>query len=199
QELLARIRTILRRARRDLDANPLTHLPGNASIQSRIEDALAAGSALAVLYVDINQFKAYNDAYGYDAGDRVIRATAGLLLRLAGRGEEARDFVGHIGGDDFILLTDPRRMEVLARSIAKEFDRVAFGFHNENDRRRGKMVSTDRQGRVQEFPLLSVSIGICHNRDRRLLSYAHVAQVGAELKKHAKARPGSAYVIDRRS
>ncbi|MBI4376605.1 MAG: response regulator [Elusimicrobia bacterium] len=193
-ELLARIRMILRRTQEGLDANPLTRLPGNVSIESRVKQALAANKPLAVLYLDLNQFKAYNDAYGYDAGDKVIKATAQLLIKASKPGE----FVGHIGGDDFILVTHPDRMEKLAEEIIGKFDQLVPGFYSEEDRARGKILSTDRLGRVVEFPLLSIAIGVCHNLYKRLNSYAQVSQYGAELKKHAKMKPGSSYVVDRR-
>lgn len=197
KELLARIRMILKRNRQGLDANPLTRLPGNRSIESHVEEAVASGRPLAVLYVDLNQFKAYNDVYGYDAGDHVIRATAQLIVRLARDGGRL-DYVGHIGGDDFIVLTEPSRMEELARRIIAGFDALSPGLYNDEDRRRGKIVSTDRQGRIREFPLLSIAVGICHNQTRKLLNYAQVAQFGAELKKAAKSAAGSSYVVDRR-
>jgi diguanylate cyclase (GGDEF)-like protein len=198
QELLARIRMILKRNRQGLDANPLSRLPGNISIETHIEEALASGKPLAVLYLDLNQFKAYNDAYGYDAGDRVIRATAQLLVQETRR-NGSQDFVGHIGGDDFIVLTEPARMEALAAEICKRFDALAPSFYNDEDRRRGRLVSTDRQGALREFPLLSIAIGICHNSQRKLTSYAQVAQFGSELKKQAKRNTGSSFLVDRRS
>jgi diguanylate cyclase (GGDEF)-like protein len=197
RELMARIRMILKRTRQGLDANPLTRLPGNLSIESRIERAIKDERPLAVLYVDLNQFKAYNDVYGYDAGDRVIKALARVLvdqLRAGG----AIDFVGHIGGDDFIALSTPDRMEQAANKICSQFDAIVPSFYNAADRARGKIVAADRQGQTREFPLLSVSVGICHNRDRALLSFAQVAQFGAELKKAAKSKLGSSYVVDRR-
>jgi PleD family two-component response regulator len=196
RELLARIRMILKRTRQGLDANPLTRLPGNLSIESRIERALADGKPLAVLYVDLNQFKAYNDAYGYDAGDRVLKALARVLVDRVRDG--AADFVGHIGGDDFIVLSTPDRMEKAAASVCAAFDAAVPSFYNDDDRARGSIRSKDRQGIEREFPLLSAAVGICHNRDRRLTGFAQVAALGAEVKKAAKARPGSAYVVDRR-
>jgi diguanylate cyclase (GGDEF)-like protein len=197
QELLARIRMILKRNKQGLDANPLTRLPGNISIETRIEDALRSGKPVAVLYLDLDQFKAYNDAYGYDAGDKVIKATAQLLLRLT-REKGGREFLGHIGGDDFIIISDPSRMEAFAKRVIREFDALAPSFYNNEDREQGHITSTDRQGAVREFPLLSVSIGICHNAHHELSSYAQVSQMGTELKKAAKKLPGSSYVIDRR-
>lgn len=199
-ELIARIRMILRRTRQGLDANPLTHLPGNVSIQNRITAAIKTGQPLAVLYVDINSFKAYNDAYGYDAGDRVIQATGQLLLNSVQSPGAGGDeyFIGHIGGDDFIILTLPDKMEPMCKTIIAEFDTLAPTFYKEKDRARGKIVSKDRLGRTVEFPLLSIAIGVCHNKLRPLTSYAQVSELGAELKKVAKRDPGSHYFIDRR-
>ncbi|HBL18057.1 MAG: hypothetical protein A2X36_08910 [Elusimicrobia bacterium GWA2_69_24] len=194
-ELLARIRMILRRTRQGLDANPLTHLPGNLSIQTRITEAIAAGGPLAVLYIDLNDFKAYNDAYGYDAGDRVIHATGRLLIEAARR---SGCFVGHIGGDDFIAVTVPDRMETLSRELIAEFAALAPSFYREEDRRRGKILSQDRKGNTVEFSLLSIAIGVCHNALKPLTSYAQVSEIGAELKKFAKRSPGSHYELDRR-
>lgn len=196
-ELSARIRMITKRTRQDLDANPLTRLPGNVSIQARITEGVVSGRPLAVLYLDLDNFKAYNDAYGFDAGDQVIRRTGQIILgrtMAVGRG----DFVGHIGGDDFIVVTVPERMEEIAKAVIEEFDRTAPSFYREEDARRGKIVAQDRQGKTVEYPLLSISIGICHNRIRPLSSYGQVSQLGAELKKFAKKDPGSRFVVDRR-
>lgn len=196
RELLARIRMILKRSRQGLDANPLTRLPGNLSIESRIEGAIRAGRPLAVLYTDLNQFKAYNDVYGYEEGDRVIKALARVLVEPVRTGQA--DFVGHIGGDDFIVLTTPARMETVAQAVCDRFDAIVPSFYSEEDRARGFIRTKDRQGATRDFPFLSVAIGICHNRDRALQGFAQVAHLGAELKKAAKARGGSAYVLDRR-
>ncbi len=197
RELLARIRMILKRTRQGLDANPLTRLPGNLSIESRIERAISDAAPLAVLYVDLNQFKAYNDAYGYDYGDRVLKTLARVLVDQV-RGGGPADFVGHIGGDDFIALSTPDRMEEAARRICAAFDAEVPSFYSESDRARNAIASKDRQGNLREFPLLSVAVGICHNKERALKNFAQVAALGAELKKAAKSRTGSAYVIDRR-
>jgi len=197
-ELLARVRMILRRTQMGLDANPLTHLPGNASIQNRVQRALKDEKPLAVLYLDLNQFKAYNDAYGYDAGNRVIRETGDLLIRLK-KSMEEMEFVGHIGGDDFIVLTSPANMEAVAARITAEFDALAPSFYSPEDRARGVIIAADRRGQVREFPIITVAIGICHNGFRRLESFAQISQIGTELKRHAKEKGGSVYVVDRRA
>ncbi len=197
-ELLARIRMLLKRNKQVLDTNPLTKLPGNPSIQSRIETEIAKNKEFAVLYIDINQFKSYNDAYGFDAGDKIIKTTASLLVQTTRQGTTFSDFIGHIGGDDFIIITSVERSEGLCKKILGSFDSIAPSFYSEEDRSRGYMVSTDRMGNFTKFPFLSLSIGVVHNINRKLTSLGQISQIGAELKKHAKTFQKSYYVVDRR-
>jgi len=197
-ELLARIRMILKRTQKSIDANPLTRLPGNASIQAKIADGITAGGPLAILYLDLNNFKAYNDVYGFDAGDNVIKSTGRLILETVQKRGAKDDFIGHIGGDDFIVVTTPERMEILAEVVVSEFDRLAPSFYKEEDIQRGKIIAKDRRGETVEYPLLGIAIGVCHNTLQPLTSFAEVSQFGAELKKHAKSFSGSKYFIDRR-
>ncbi|HOX23832.1 MAG TPA: diguanylate cyclase, partial [Elusimicrobiales bacterium] len=200
-ELIARIRMILRRTKQVLDANPLTHLPGNPSIQARIEREMARKNKFAVLYLDLNHFKAFNDVYGFEAGDRVIKSTANLIIEQSKQGGSNSDFIGHIGGDDFIVVTSLDRAEELASKIAKAYDLVAPSFYTEEDRKRGYIEGEDRQGRKQQFPFLSISVGVVHNRLRKITSLGQISQIGAELKHLAKMRkePGSCFVVDRRT
>jgi diguanylate cyclase (GGDEF)-like protein len=197
-ELVARIRMILKRNKQVLDTNPLSKLPGNPSIQARVEREIQKGGQFAVLYLDLNNFKAYNDIYGFEAGDRIIKATANLLVKLTIQNENSEDFIGHIGGDDFIVVTSYARSEDLARSIVTAFDEISPSFYNKADRERGHIVATDRQGNIRKFPFLSIAIGIVHNTARPLQSFAQVSNIGTELKKGAKASEKSHYIIDRR-
>ena len=197
-ELVARIRMILKRNRQVLDTNPLSKLPGNPSIQARVEREIQKGGQFAVLYLDLNNFKAYNDTYGFEAGDRVIKATANLLVKLTIQNETSEDFIGHIGGDDFIVVTEYGRAEELARRIVAGFDEIAPSFYSKADRERGHIVAADRQGNIRKFPFLSIAIGIVHNAARPLASFAQVSNIGTELKKGAKASDKSHYILDRR-
>jgi diguanylate cyclase (GGDEF)-like protein len=197
-ELVARIRMILKRNRQVLDTNPLSKLPGNPSIQARVEREIQKNVQFAVLYLDLNNFKAFNDTYGFEAGDRVLKATANLLVKLTIQNENSEDFIGHIGGDDFIVVTEYSRSEDLARRIVTAFDEIAPSFYSKTDRERGHIVATDRQGNIQKFPFLSIAIGIVHNTARPLHSFAQVSNIGTELKKGAKAFDKSHYIIDRR-
>jgi DNA-binding response OmpR family regulator len=197
-ELYARLRMIMRRNQQGLDANPLTRLPGNVTIQNKIMTALRDGKSIAVLYCDLNHFKAYNDAYGFEAGDQVLKSTSRLLVEAVERVDPADGFVGHIGGDDFIIVTVPSVMEELARDICGKFDTLAPSFYKEEDRARGRLLSKDRQGGEVDFPLLSIAVGVCHNNLRPLANYAEVSGIGSELKKHAKRVESSNFEIDRR-
>ncbi|OGR71276.1 MAG: hypothetical protein A2089_08125 [Elusimicrobia bacterium GWD2_63_28] len=197
-ELVARIRMILKRNKQVLDTNPLSKLPGNPSIQARVEREIAKGGPFAVLYLDLNNFKAYNDTYGFEAGDRILKATANLLVKLTIQNENSEDFIGHIGGDDFIVVTSYERSEELARRITHAFDEIAPSFYNKTDRDAGHIVASDRQGNIKKFPFLSIAIGIVHNTTRPLNSFAQVSNIGTELKKGAKASDKSHYIVDRR-
>lgn len=197
-ELIARIRMILKRNKLVLDTNPLSKLPGNPSIQARVEREIQKGSKFAVLYLDLNNFKAYNDTYGFEAGDRILKATANLLVKLTIQNENSKDFIGHIGGDDFIVITEFAKCEELARRIVSTFDEIAPSFYSKSDRERGFIMSTDRQGNIKKFPFLSISIGVVNNMYRPLASFAQVSNIGTELKKGAKAAGKSHFIVDRR-
>lgn len=197
EELNARIRSLLRRARQDLEANPLTRLPGNITIEKEIRHRLDAQAPLAVLYADLNSFKAYNDVYGFVKGDEVIRETARVLRRIA---EPDGAFIGHIGGDDFIVLTTPEHAEPLSSKILQAFDASAPGFYTPEDRARGFITTKDRRGAETRYPLLSMAIGIVTNQYRKHLSYGQVSAIGSEMKRYAKEHrdQGSFYAVDRR-
>lgn len=199
KELLARIRMILRRTERDLEANPLTRLPGNVSILTELQRRLENQELFSVCYIDLNKFKAYNDKYGFEHGDEVIRETARILIRAAQTLGDAEDFIGHIGGDDFVIVTTPQRADILSKKIIEDFDASAPAFYKEKDRKAGFITAKDRKGQEQKVPILSVSIGIVSNEFRRIEHVAQVGEIGAELKTLAKSIEGSHCVKDRRT
>lgn len=198
QELLARIRMILRRTERDLEANPLTRLPGNVSILNEFNRHIAAKTPFAVCYLDLDKFKSYNDKYGFEHGDEVIKETARILLRATQELGNPDDFVGHIGGDDFVIVTLPAAAERISQKIIADFDKAAPSFYNQEDRGRGYITGTDRQGKEQKIPLLSISIGIVTNETRQITHVAQIGEIGAELKSRAKKLEHSNYVKDLR-
>jgi diguanylate cyclase (GGDEF)-like protein len=198
KELLARIRMILRRTQRDLEANPLTRLPGNVSILNELSRRLEDNSKLAACYIDLDKFKAYNDTYGFEHGDEVIRETARILIRLTQELGHPGDFIGHIGGDDFVIVTSPDVVDNICKSIIDEFEKTAPTFYNEKDRKRGYIIASDRKGKEQKIPLLSVSIGVVTNEFRKIEHVAQISEIGAELKAYAKSLERSNYVKDKR-
>ncbi|MDP2937758.1 MAG: response regulator, partial [Candidatus Omnitrophota bacterium] len=140
KELLARIRMILRRTARDLEANPLTRLPGNVSILNELSSCLESNTLFAVCYIDIDKFKSYNDKYGFEHGDEVIRETARILIQSTHELGNPNDFIGHIGGDDFVIVTAPDVVDSLCRKIIDEFEKRSPSFYNETDREKGYII-----------------------------------------------------------
>ncbi len=197
EEIIIKAKSIIKKNKSILDTNPLTKLPGNPSLQEKIEKCILSGKMFSVLYCDINNFKPYNDKYGFEAGDVVIKNTANLLVEIATQ-QDRNSFVGHIGGDDFIIIADYENTVPIAERIVKNFDSTSPSFYNEEDRNAGFIISKNRKGTTEEFPLVSLSIGVVHNKNIKLHSFAQVSKIGSELKHHAKKFNKSAYVIDRR-
>lgn len=201
-DLIARVEGAARRARRLLGANPLTFLPGGPSIEDEAARRIKAGVPMAFFYVDIDNFKTYNDNYGYLNGDNAIKGVAGLLTEMQNKFSAEDVFVGHIGGDDFVVMAAPRKAEEMARAVAAGFDALAPGFFSEADRARGFIVSKDRSGLTREFPLMTLTIAIATNEKRALDHYAKIVDIASELKSHIKSlknRAGSIYLKDRRA
>lgn len=201
-ELASAFRRMTRRLRKleemYLDANPLTRLPGNIAIENVIKKRLETGTFFAFCLVDLDNFKAFNDRYGYARGSEVIKATAKVVEEAVIEEGTGDDFVGHIGGDDFVLITSPYRYKGISESIIKKFDEVIPDFYDKTDRKNGYIISRTRQGEPAKFPIMSVSIAVVTNLQRKIASAIQVGELAAELKEYAKALPGSVYIVDRR-
>ena len=197
EELVARIRTQLRHLRETL-LSPLTGLPSGLRVEHAIAEQLRSPRPWAILYLDLDHFKAYNDVYGPLRGNDLIR----LLGRVTSESQRAEgnasDFLGHIGGDDFILITTPDRMEPVSRSIIAAWDRESRALYSLEDVARGSLIARDRQGQEQVYPLVGVSVGVVTNLHRSITTMEEFSRVAAEVKAQAKAIPGSSYSIDRR-
>jgi diguanylate cyclase (GGDEF)-like protein len=198
-ELLARVRMVLRRASQDLEANPLTKLPGNISIQREMDRRIGSNAPYAVAYVDLNRFKAFNDHYGFKRGDEVIQKTADVLIDATRAAGTSQDFVGHIGGDDFIVMTSGEKAEPVSAAIVERFDAMAAQLYDAEDRARGYLLHKDRKGQEIKVPLLSVSIALVLSEGRALTHPGQIAKIGAELKAYAKQFDRSVYVKERRT
>jgi diguanylate cyclase (GGDEF)-like protein len=195
-ELLARVRAALRRHELEGGANPSTRLPGNIAIERAIRRRIETNTPFAVCYSDLDNFKAYNDTYGFLKGDAVIHQTAHVLLAAVEREGNHDDFVGHIGGDDFVVITTPDRAEQVCTRAITAFDALAPLFYDTETRARGYIDAHDRQGRPMRFPIVSLSIAVVSNERNAILHLAEVAQRSVELKKRAKEITGSVYVME---
>ncbi len=198
REMLARVRAKIRRVAVDSSLNPLTRLPGNLAIENEIRRRFEGRLSWAVVYIDLDNFKAFNDVYGFVRGDEAIRLLASTLQSAVRAGGEDDDFVGHIGGDDFILVTDPSRAEALARTIAASFERDVRGLYDPADLERGWIMTTDRRGAVSVYPAMSLSIAVVTDERRKITNYQQIGEVAAELKRFAKKQSGSYIATDKR-
>lgn len=192
--LLARIRSHLRRAAKLPVRNPLTGLPGNVLLQAELERQISQGTPFALIYVDLDNFKAFNDAYGFARGDRAIHMLAGVLAEVAPR----EDFLGHIGGDDFAIIHYGGQPEELAQRIIATFDGRVRELYDPADLQRGYLRGVDRHGVPRQFGLLSLSISVVSSEGQRFTSVDEISKVAAEVKSAAKSIAGSSYVFDRR-
>ena len=164
RELLSRVRNTLKRIDRNRWANPLTGLRGNVEIQMEIDKRIAGNKLFAVLYADIDNFKSYNDAYGYASGDRAIKVTADIIVENVKAHGNPDDFTGHIGGDDFIVISTPDKIETIAKEIISDFDKRAVELYSKEDAQRGYVVTSDRQGQPVKVPLITISLAIVTNK-----------------------------------
>ena len=198
-ELVARVKGTLRRAREMRAISPLTGLPGNARIQEELQNRISSQQGFALLYADLDNFKAYNDHYGFLRGDHALRTIARCIqdqaLELAG----GKVFIGHLGGDDFVMISPVETAEELCRSVIEACQIAIETLYDDEDREQGYVEVENRQGNMERFPLLSVSIGVATNERRKFSHPGEVVSVATELKEFAKRETGSTYVFDRRT
>lgn len=192
--------TALKRMRdEDKGANPLTGLPGNVKIAQYIDECLNAGKYISVLYCDLDNFKAYNDKYGFTRGDDAILYTRDCLIAASKRKDVSDVFVAHEGGDDFVVITPFECWENFAKSFISTFDRGVYQFYTSVDNKNGFIESVNRKGERQRFPLMSISVAVVSNKMRPFRRHAEIIAVAAEVKKYVKSQDGSCYAIDRRT
>ncbi len=197
-EVLIRTKLAMSRLERISDNNPLTGLPGNVSIEKNIKVALEKEEPSAVIYVDLDNFKAYNDLYGFSKGDEMIKNLSKILLNTL-QTLSKESFVGHIGGDDFVLIVPLEKAEEMSKEIIKRFDSLVPKFVNPKDLQRGYLISKDRKGNLCKFPLPSLSLAIVPVHKGKFKHIGEVAERAGQIKKLVKSVPGSAYFIDRRA
>ncbi|MCF6158590.1 MAG: diguanylate cyclase [wastewater metagenome] len=196
-KLLAHLQIIYERCLRNIKLNPLTRLPSNIVIEREIRHRIARKHKFSVLYCDINHFTSYNDTYGFVQGDTIIRTTARLLLSCV---DHCNDLVGHMGGDDFIIVTSPDKSIGICESIVKKFDNLVPKLYSKTHIKTGFVVTQDRKGILRKFPLISIAIGGVSNEWKELTSLGEINTIGEEMKRFAKHKGEgkSAYAFDRR-
>jgi diguanylate cyclase (GGDEF)-like protein len=181
-----------------LDASPLTRLPGNIAIEQVLERKLGEGSPFAVCYADLDNFKAYNDRYGYIQASELIRKTGEIIYETIASVKNRDDFVGHIGGDDFMMVVSPEQAVEFCEAIIKEFSRVIPEFYSPEDRAKGAIEGVDRYGVRRRFPIMTISIAIVICQKGTYDSAVSIGKAAAEMKDHLKVKDGSNYSINRR-
>ena len=197
KEKILRLELVLRRAARDVNVHPTTRLPGTAQIERDLAERMVAGGTFAVCYADLDNFKEFNDRYGYNFGDSVIFLVS-KILRDVVRALAPGGFVGHIGGDDFIFNVPMEYLEPVCDEIIQVFDELAPYQYSPEDRKAGYFLGKDRRGAIHRIPLMTLSIGVVTNHRQEFTHTAQVSELASEMKTYAKTLPGSVYVVDRR-
>jgi diguanylate cyclase (GGDEF)-like protein len=196
-ELTARIESTLRRSADVRALSPLTGLPGNHRIDVEVAARAASGQPYAVCHVDLDEFKAFNDAYGFTRGDRLLLLLAACLQRAVLAVGEPPAFLGHVGGDDFVVVCRPEQAEPLASCALDEFERLTPSHYDPADAARGYLETKDRRGELRRCPLVSVSVGIALHRGGAS-DHRRMVATAAEMKTVAKREIGSYVAVDRR-
>lgn len=199
RELLSRVKNTLKRIDRNRGANPLTGLQGNLEIQAEINARIERKLPFAVVYVDLDNFKAYNDVYGFAKGDIAIKMTADILMDGVRDYGSSDDFIGHIGGDDFVFISKPQNAEAICEGFIEKFDKRVKEIYNQTDLESGHIYTCDRLGVCTRYPIMTVSLAIVANENNTFQNYLEIAEIAASLKKKAKALSGSNFVRDSRN
>ncbi len=192
------ISNIIELLSRNRRTSPLTGLPGNVQIQTEMKKRLLNKEKFAVLYFDLDNFKAYNDVYGFSNGDEIIKFTARVISKNVHNIKESNNFIGHVGGDDFVSIISPTDYDKICKEIIDEFDTGAVEYYNEVDVERGYVEVANRRGIIEQFPLTTISIAVVEVDTERFKSTLEIGEVSAQVKHMAKTILGSTYVINRR-
>ena len=197
-EFLARVKASLLRTARDLDANPLTKLPGNVSVLKELEAKIKSKEKFCVGFLDLNKFKELNDRYGFERGDKVILFTAEVIIKALETLGKGTEFLGHIGGDDFIFVTTPDIIDTVCNGIIEGFQKNISDFYDAADKTQGYIIAKNRSGVISQIPIMSISIAVVTNELRLLDHVGQIIQIGAELKNYAKTFRKNIYIKDGR-
>ena len=193
----AKLKMIVRRSQRDLGVNPSTRLPGTSIIEKEVNRLILKGEEFALCYADLDDFKAYNDYYGYFYGDKLIRLSSQIIREIVYE-NCPEGFVGHIGGDDFIYIVPSDKVDKVCSLIVRTFDEKIIATYKAKDIKRGYIVTKNRRGQLERFPILTLSISVVINKNRMFKHIGEIFHMLNDLKKYTKSLPGSKYIIERR-
>ncbi len=204
-ELNYKVESIIYTSKSALDANPLTKLPGNFSIMESVKNKLNKNIDFSFAYIDIDNFKSYNDKYGFLRGDEVIMMTSRLIAttvydisKTRCRDIEKYVFMGHIGGDDFVIISHPCDIMDISNSVICNFDKIVLSFYDNADKQRRYIEVYDRQRKMQKFPVMSLSIVVIEDVTKKISHYGQISEITSGLKSIAKEKTGSSVIVDRR-
>jgi diguanylate cyclase (GGDEF)-like protein len=198
-ELIARVKSAMRRSKEMRGLNPLTQLPGNLEVQEEIGRRVANGGPFALMYFDLDNFKAFNDHYGFLRGDEAIKLLARCIVTSLQAKAEPEAFCGHIGGDDFVAISHPDKAEEVVKDLIAHWDSKVLDLYDPEDVERGYIEVPDRQKSMHKYPMTTVSVGIAMNTQRLIQTHWEASEIAAEMKQFAKRDENSSYWIDRRS
>lgn len=198
-ELLLRVSNLLNSSKREREANPLTGLPGNQAIERETVARIAGQAEFGFMYIDIDRFKSFNDFYGFRRGDDAISYLASILVKCSRDHGSENDFIGHVGGDDFVLITEPHCAEELGRKIIEVFDVGVLDLHDAKDAEKGFLQVEGRGGEVKRFPLITLTVALVADAKGRFMHPAQLSDTMAELKRYGKTMKSSVLVLERRT
>ena len=199
EELLLRMSNMLEVNRAQREANPLTGLPGNRAIEREIMRRVSGDETYGIMYIDIDRFKSFNDYYGYQRGDQAISYLARVIRECSDQFGSSEDFIGHIGGDDFVVLTDTEYATTLSRGLIECFDAGIADLHDAADFESGYLKVQNRNGTLDKIPLITLTVALVSEARGRFLHPAQLSDTLAELKRYGKTLIGSVVVRERRS
>src|SRR5665213_1478895 len=186
-------------AKRHMRLQPVSGLPDNFFIQGEIERRLEEGEKIAVIYVDLENFRHYNQRYGYAKGDRLLKFVALTLFDKLREMGNPSDFAGHLGSDDFVLLTSPDRFRAICGEVIRSFDRLILQYYDKEDREKGRIFMKNRKGEEVSYPVMSIRLSVITNEHRDLSHFVQINDLAWELKQYASTFKRSEMVVDRRT
>ena len=176
----------------------LTGLPGNVQIENELKRRISSRGVYAVLYIDLDNFKAYNDKYGFMNGDEVIKFTSDIIQDSVQTFGTKGDFVGHVGGDDFVVILDYENAKTIGKNIIKLFDEGITKYYTQEDVEKGWIKIANRKGKLEKYPIMTLTVAMISNKLKRYANILEIGEDGANVKKKAKTITGSTLLEDRR-